>query len=150
MARTRSETTQAPAPGFCRYFPQGFVKRHRLGDSFQIELANLVYLKALGLHATNEVLAHEDAVRRRLRGDPCRDVHCAPEVVALVVDHRPGVHSHMRGRKASRADNVDDFQRSPHCVARVAEVEMDTVPEHLDHVSVVLGGDLVDQLRKTE
>src|SRR5688572_967302 len=44
----------------------GFVKRHRLGDSLEIELANLAHLKALGLHATNEVLAHVNAIRRRL------------------------------------------------------------------------------------
>ena len=130
--------------------PQCFVKRHRQGDSLEIELANLVHLKTLGLDATNEVLAHEDAVRGRLRGDPCRDVDCAPEVVALVVDHRPGVHAHMGGRKASGADGVDDFQRGAHCVARVTEVEMDSIPEHLHHVTAVVAGDLVDQLGKTE
>src|SRR4051812_47229661 len=128
----------------------GLVKRHGQGDSLELELADLAHLKALGLNSTNEVLADEDAIRRGLRGDPRGDVHGAPEVVALVVDHRPGVHSHVGGRKTSWPDSVDDLQRRAHCVGRITEVEMDTVPEHLHHVSAVVAGDLVDQLREAD
>jgi hypothetical protein len=55
----------------------------------------------------------------------------------------------MGGRKASRTDRFDDFQRGAHCVARVTEVEVDTIPEHLHYISAVVRSDLVDQLRKT-
>src|SRR5436190_1592816 len=63
----------------------------------------------------------------------------------------------LPGGTGAASGNLTDLLLAPccgrsiaHCVARVAEVEMDTIPEHLHHVSAVVGGDLVDQLSKTD
>src|ERR687891_470013 len=124
-----------------RAVPDRLVERDRLRDPLELERPYLAQLKALRLHVAHEVLACKDAVLRCLRRDPRGDVHGSPEVVALVVDHRPSVHTDVRGRQAARTDRVDEFERGPHGVGRITEVKVNSVPEHLDHVSAVVSLD---------
>ena len=97
--------------------PQGLVQRHRLGDALEIELAHLATWNPSGSTPRTRSSPTKTWFAARLRGDARRDVHCAAEVVALVVDHRPGVHAHVGRRKACRADSVDDLERGAHRVA---------------------------------
>jgi hypothetical protein len=71
--------------------------------------------------------AEEDLVRRRLRRDPGGDVHRPAEVVALVVDHRSRATPMCAGEPAEYGVTISS---EAHRV-RVAEVEVNPVPEHL-------------------
>ncbi len=69
------------------------------------------------------VLSDEDLVRPGLRRDAGRDVDRPAEVVALVVDHRPRVHTDVRRRQTGWPNAVHDLERRHHRIARILEVE---------------------------
>src|SRR5688500_16469109 len=79
--------------------PHRLVDDDGLRDALQVELAHFSQLEPIGLDLADEILAHEDLVLRCLSCDSRGDVHGPSEVVTLVVDHWPRVHSHVGGRK---------------------------------------------------
>src|ERR671918_1472101 len=91
-------TASAPRVNLSGIASYGFVNHHRLGDALEVERAHLDQLEPGLPHHTPRVLADKDLVRARLGGDASGDVHRPAEVVPLVVDHGPSVHSDV-GRR---------------------------------------------------
>ena len=103
LKRDRTARVIVAAHAFVQNVRRGFYDLGtEAGDALQVGLADPAHLKPLWLDHPHQVLTDEVLIRRRLRGDPCRDVHGPAEVVPLVVDPRPGVDPDVGRRKPSR------------------------------------------------
>src|SRR5438093_9508767 len=88
----------------------GFEDLHGPGDAFQLELAHLDHLETVRRGDADEILADEDLPGPGLRRDPSGDVDGSAEVIALVIDHRSGVHSDVGRWETARPDALDDLE----------------------------------------
>src|SRR5207247_1316221 len=94
----------------------------------------------------DEILADEYLPGPGLRCDSSGDVDGPAEVIAFVVDHRSRVHSDVGRWEAARADALDDLEGCSDPIARIAEVEVHPIAEHLHDLTPVPRRDLADEL----
>src|ERR687891_763891 len=96
-----------------------------------------------------DVLPGRDLSRPGLGRDSRRDVDRPTEVVALVVDHGTCITpTWASGKPAGWTRST--ISSDAHRVARILEVEMHAVPQHLHDGTSMARSDLVDQLGELE
>src|SRR3954468_23091324 len=73
----------------------GLVQCEGLLDALEFVRASLDDPEPGRLDVMQNVFPEEHLIRPCLRRDSCRDVDRAAEIVALLVDHRPSVHTNV-------------------------------------------------------
>ncbi len=108
------------------------METHHLGDTLQVDGADLDELDTRRAGRVDDILADHDFTRPGVIGDSGSDVHRPAEVVALLEQHRSGMKTHVGRRQPQIRRGLDHLQGGQNPFARLGEMEHDAISEPFD------------------